>query len=379
MEPTIPYTRLGASGVRVSALCLGTMTFGEDWGWGADKHASREIFDHFADAGGNFIDTADWYTNGTSETWLGEFIAGRRERFVIGTKYGLSTSPEDPNAGGSHRKNLIQSLETSLRRLQTDYVDVYWLHVWDLLTPIDEVMRALDDLVRAGKVLYVGVSDAPAWIISYANAIAELRGWSPFVGVQAEYSLARRDAERDLLPMARALGLSLLAWSPLSNGLLTGKYNDSPPDAVRMASDSSSRNRPTERGLAIARAVEREAQQVGCTSAQLALAWLCRDSSVIPMIGSRSAQQLEENLRCLEIEIPDDLLNRLDEAASIELGFPHDFLAAEFTSKMIHGNVGDRITTTDANAGRVEGPMARPTARSVVSSMTRGRNDHVAN
>jgi aryl-alcohol dehydrogenase-like predicted oxidoreductase len=223
----IPYTLLGATGLRVSTLCLGTMTFGQEWGWGADKQTSRAMFDRFVASGGNFIDTANNYTGGTSETWLGEFVARSREQFVVGTKYSLSTNPS--------------------------------------LTPVEEVMRALDDVVRAGKVLYIGISDTPAWVISYANALAELRGWSAFAGVQAEYILARRDAEHDLLPMARALVLSLLAWSPLANGLLTGKYNGTSAGPARMAPESSSRNRPTERGLAIAGAVLEAAREIGCT------------------------------------------------------------------------------------------------------------------
>jgi aryl-alcohol dehydrogenase-like predicted oxidoreductase len=180
----LPYALLGSSGLRVSALCLGTMTFGEEWGWGADKATSRAIFTRFVEHGCNFIDTANNYTKGTSESWLGEFIRGNRDRFVIGTKYSLSTRADDPNAGGNHRKNLVRSLEASLRRLRTDYVDLYWLHVWDSLTPVDEVLRALDDVVRAGKVLYVGISDVPAWIVSYANGVAEFRGWSSFIGLR---------------------------------------------------------------------------------------------------------------------------------------------------------------------------------------------------
>ncbi len=330
---------LGSSGLRVSALCLGTMTFGQEWGWGADKAASRSIFTRFVERGGNFIDTANTYTNGTSETWLGEFIHDDRDRFVVGTKYSLSTRADDPNAGGNHRKSLVRALEGSLRRLRTDYVDVYWLHVWDSLTPVDEVLRALDDVVRAGKVLYVGISDVPAWIVSYATAVAELRGWSSFVGLQAEYSLARRDAERDLLPMADALGLTLMAWSPLANGLLTGKYNRDVAGEARMADASPSRNRPTDRGLAIASAVLALAAEIGCTPSQLALAWLRHQAgSIIPILGARRVEQLEDNLGCLSVHLADGALRRLDDVSHIELGFPHDFLRAGFTKAMLHGD-----------------------------------------
>ena len=229
------YKLLGNSGLRVSELCLGTMTFGEDWGWGASKEDSRALFDAYREAGGNFIDTANFYTGGTSERFVGEFIASERDRFVVATKYTLTMRPGDPNASGNHRKNMIQSVEASLRRLGTDYIDLYWLHAWDYLTPVEEVMRGLDDLVRAGKVLYVGVSDTPAWIVSQANTLAALRGWTPFVGLQIEYSLIERTVERELLPMAEAFGLTILAWSPLGSGVLTGKYLHPTPGETRLA------------------------------------------------------------------------------------------------------------------------------------------------
>jgi aryl-alcohol dehydrogenase-like predicted oxidoreductase len=218
------YRLLGKSGLRVSELCLGTMTFGEEWGWGSSKDESRKILDAFFEAGGNFIDTANVYTNGTSETQLGEFLKGDRERVVLATKYTNSRQSNDPNGAGNQRKNMVQAVEASLKRLQTDYIDLYWLHIWDRITPIEEVMRAFDDLVRQGKVLYVGVSDMPAWVIARANTLAELRDWTPFVGLQIEYSLIERTVERELLPMASSLGLGVTAWSPLAGGALTGKY-----------------------------------------------------------------------------------------------------------------------------------------------------------
>ena len=191
------YKLLGRTGLRVSELCLGTMTFGEEWGWGASKEASRAIFDAFADAGGNFVDTANLYTGGTSETFVGEFLKGRRGRFVLATKYTLNMAPDDPNGGGNHRKNLVQSLDASLKRIGTDYIDLYWVHAWDGMTPLEETMRALDDVVRAGKVLYVGISDAPAWVVSRANTLAELKSWSPFAALQIQYNLADRTPERE--------------------------------------------------------------------------------------------------------------------------------------------------------------------------------------
>ena len=212
------YRLLGKSGLRVSELCLGTMTFGEDWGWGSSKDESRQVLDAFLEAGGNFIDTANVYTNGTSETLLGEFLKGDRDRAVLATKYTNAMPGTDPNAGGNQRKNMMRSVEASLKRLQTDYIDLYWLHIWDKMTPIEEVMRAFDDLVRQGKILHAGVSDMAAWAVARANTLAELRGWTPFVGLQIEYSLIERTVERELLPMAEALGLGVTAWSPLAGG-----------------------------------------------------------------------------------------------------------------------------------------------------------------
>ena len=217
------YRLLGKSGLRVSELCLGTMTFGEDLGWGSPKEESRKVYDAFREAGGNFIDTANIYTNGTSESFLGEFMQGHRERLVLATKYTLSPPVNDPNAAGNHRKNMMQAVEASLKRLQTDYIDLYWLHIWDQLTPVEEVMRAFDDLVRQGKILYAGVSDMPAWVVAKANTLAELRGWTPFIGLQIEYSLIERTPERELLPMASSLGLGITAWSPLAGGVLDGQ------------------------------------------------------------------------------------------------------------------------------------------------------------
>src|ERR1700742_748733 len=219
------YKLLGKSGLRVSELCLGTMTFGEDWGWGSSKEESRKVYDAFREAGGNFIDTANLYTNGTSESFLGKFMEGHRQSVVLATKYTNAFPGTDPNAAGNHRKNMMQSVEASLKRLRTDYIDLYWVHIWDQITPVEEVMRGLDDLVRSGKVVYVGISDAPAWWIAQANTLAHLRGWSPFIGLQIEYSLIERTVERELIPMAKALNIGVTAWSPLKGGVLTGKYH----------------------------------------------------------------------------------------------------------------------------------------------------------
>lgn len=338
------YKLFGNSGLRVSELCLGTMTFGEEWGWGASKPESRQVFDAFVQAGGNFIDTANHYTNGTSETYLGEFIAAERERFVLATKYTLNGRPDDPNGGGNHRKSMVQAINASLKRLGTDYIDIYWLHAWDFMTPVEEVMRAFDDLVRAGKVLYIGISDAPAWIVSRANTLAELRGWSAFVGLQIQYSLIERTPERDLLPMARALDIAVTAWGPLGGGLLTGKYN---PEADKsVAAEARYTVSPwgqalmQDRNFGIAAAVVKLARELGRTPSQVAINWVRQQQwgGIIPILGARKLSQLQDNLASLDFTLTDEQLQRLDAASAIELGFPHDFLASEGVQQVIYGN-----------------------------------------
>jgi aryl-alcohol dehydrogenase-like predicted oxidoreductase len=343
------YKLLGKSGLRVSEICLGAMTFGEEWGWGASKEESHKMFDVFAEAGGNFIDTANIYTGGTSEKYVGEFISSERGRFVLATKYVNNMRRGDPNAGGSHRKNLVQSLEGSLKRLNTDYIDLYWVHVWDFMTPVEEVMRALDDMVRAGKVLYVGVSDAPAWIVSQANTLAELKGWTPFIGLQIEYSLVQRTPERDLLPMARAFDIGVTAWSPLGSGVLTGKYNKenqqkrkSEPNRLAAMKDMAGEDWVNallnDRNISIAEEVQSIANEIGCSPAQVAINWIRQQKGVIiPIIGARKVSQIKDNLGCLDFELTREQLKRLDEKSRIELGFPHDFLASEFIQNIVYG------------------------------------------
>ena len=331
------YTLLGRSGLRVSEIALGTMTFGEAWGWGASREECRRIFDAFADEGGNFVDTACNYTDGESEEIVGELVEADRDRFVVATKYTLTSRREDPNAGGNHRKNLVRTLERSLRRLRTDYVDLLWLHMWDGMTPVEEVVRALDDLVTAGKVLYVGISDTPAWVVAQARTLAELRGWSPFVAVQAPYSLADRDAERDLLPMARSLGLTFTPWGMLEGGALTGKY---------LADDDAPRRYDGvgPRANAIAREVIAVADELGATPAQVAIAWVrAQPWHTVPIMGARSETQLRENLRALEIELSHAQLDRLAAAGSFSAGFPRDFLESEHVRGLIFGDTFELI------------------------------------
>lgn len=322
---------------------MGTMTFGTEWGWGADKATSKEIFDQFAEQGGNFIDTANFYTQGTSERYLSEFTSGDRDRFVLATKFSLNMRPDDPNAGGNHRKSIVRSLEDSLKRLNTDYIDLYWLHAWDFTTYPEEVMRALDDMVRAGKVLYIGVSDTPAWIVARSNTLAELRGWTPFVGLQIEYSLIERTPERELLPMAEAYGMTTLAWSPLGAGILTGKYNDQKPSQngeSRLKEESSHYN---ERNLAIAKEVSAVAQEIGVKPSQVAIAWLLHQRNVIPILGARRTDQLNQNLEAMNVQLSQPQLDRLNQISSVTAGFPHDFLSRDTIRKILLGESKDSI------------------------------------
>ena len=337
------YKLLGNSGLRVSELCLGTMTFGQDWGWGSDKEESRAVFQAFAEAGGNFLDTANIYTNGTSETLVGEFVKGDREKWVIATKYSLNTRPGDVNACGNHRKNLFQAVEASLKRLGTDYIDLLWLHIWDSLTPMEEVMRAFDDLVRMGKVLYIGISDSPAWIVSQGNTLATLRGWTPFIGLQIEYSLKERTPERELLPMAKALNIGVTAWSPLGGGVLTGKYNQPNPVDGRL----SMTDQPfqiLDRDLKIAETVLEIAREIGKSPAQVALNWLRnRPNPIIPIIGARRLSQLQDNLACVDFNLTGEQLQRLDNISAISLGFPQELLASQFVRDILLGGVAAQL------------------------------------
>jgi len=320
------YKLLGNSGLRVAELALGTMTFGEDWGWGASKEESRKIWDCYAKAGGNFIDTSVNYTNGSAESFVGDFAAGDRDYFVLATKFTLARRQGDPNAAGNHRKNMMNSVETSLRHLKTDYIDLLWLHAWDFTTSIEEVMRGLDDLVRQGKVLYVGISDSPAWVVSAANTMAELRGWARFAALQVRYNLADRDVERDLLPMARAFGLAVTPWSVLGAGTLTGKYNTASGEPRRNQSASDAQLRLAETVMAVAR-------EAGHSPSQVAINWVRQQTAkaptIIPVIGARSAAHIQDNLDCLTFELSPEHLARLEAANPIDLGFPHEFLASD--------------------------------------------------
>ncbi|MFI7701198.1 aldo/keto reductase [Nonomuraea sp. NPDC049480] len=318
------YRLLGRTGLRVSELFLGAMTYG------SASPEVRRIFDTYADAGGNVVDTASMY--GESESVVGELLEGRRDRFVLATKYTGTRDRTDLNAGGNHRKNLVKSLEQSLRRLRTDYIDLFWVHVWDRHTPIEETMRALDDVVRAGKVLYVGISDAPAWLVSRANTLAEERGWTAFAGLQVPYSLLRRDVERELLPMAQALGVSVAAWGTLERGILSGRYNEPGAAGSRVSPGSL-----TERELTMARAVTEVAGELGLTASQVALAWMMR-RGVHPIVGASTVEQLKDNVGASGAVLPEEAVRRLESAVEFRLGFPRDFVEEVDRSPDIYGD-----------------------------------------
>ncbi|WP_037370456.1 aldo/keto reductase [Amycolatopsis orientalis] len=333
------YRLLGRTGLRVSELFLGAMTFGEQGGVGAPPDECRRMLDAYADAGGNVVDTAINYRGGQSETILGELLEDRRDRFVLATKYTVSRDGADPNAAGNHRKNLARSLETSLRRLRTDYIDLYWVHLWDRHTPVEETMRALDDAVRAGKILYVGISDAPAWVVSRANTLADWRGWTPFAGLQAPYNLLNRDIERELLPMAESFGMSVAVWGPLASGVLSGKFTrpGGPDTATRVAPESLG-----DRDHAAARAVQQVADELGATASQVAIAWTrSRSRAVHPIIGARTVDQLKDNLGAVDVALPDEAVERLAAAVDFTAGFPTDFIAE--TGPWVFGEASARV------------------------------------
>jgi aryl-alcohol dehydrogenase-like predicted oxidoreductase len=327
--------------MRVSELALGTMTFGERWGWGASLEESRRMLDLYLDQGGNFVDTASNYTDGQSEEFLGELLGDRRERIVLATKYTLTSRPQDPNAGGNHRKNLVQTVEQSLRRLHTDRIDLLWMHMYDGITPIDEVMRALDDMVAAGKVLAVGISDTPAWVVSRGLAIAELRGWTAPSAIQVPYSVAGRDAERELMPMASGLGLAVLAWGVLNGGVLTGKYSGAGPEPRRYGDET-----PGERSSRAAAAIAEVARETEATPAQVSIAWaLAKRSTVnlIPILGARTAKQLEENLAAPRVTLSPEMVRKLDDSTGFQPGFPRTFLADDEVVGLIFGETRELI------------------------------------
>ena len=338
------YKLLGNTGLRVSEVALGTMTFGTEAGWGADKETSKKMFDAFVNAGGNFVDTAnEIYTGGTSEKFTGEFIKSNREYIVLGTKYTDAMPGNDPNRAGNSRKNMMQSLERSLKRLDTDYVDVFWVHAWDFMSPVQEVMRALDDMVRQGKVLYLGISDAPAWVISKANMYARMNGLTPFEASQIEYSLIQRTGERDLLPMAKSEGMTTLGWSPLASGILTGKYSQKNGKANNPGNrrlDTAAFVALTDRNLAIGDKVVEIAERNTIAPSAVAIAYV-KQKDIIPILGGTKASHIESNLKSMDFELSAEDTKELDEISAMELGFPHDFLKS--TQAVTYGGQFENI------------------------------------
>ena len=338
------HVLFGRSGLRVSELCLGAMQFGDPQRPSADAKESRAIFDAFAEAGGTFIDTADGYAFGESEKLVGEFVRADRDHFTIASKY-TNGRTTDLMKGGNSRKNMMRAVEGSLKRLGVDRIDLYYLHMWDFTTPWDEILRGLDDLVRAGKIHYAAVSNTPAWEIARANMMADLRGWAPFVGMQINYNLAERSPERELLPMAKALDLGVTVWGPLAGGLLTGRYRAGTP-----ASDTPVRRKTgdaPERTLSIGDLVVEIAQARGASPAQVALAWLRAHTQygrIIPILGPRTLAQFVDTLKCRDVTLDADELKRLDEATRIEKGFPYSMIESRAGRALAHAQQTDRLS-----------------------------------
>lgn len=353
MKPA--YYTLGHTGLRVSRLALGTMTFGTDWGWGADQSTARALFDRYLAAGGNLFDTADLYTNGASERWLGQFIreAGVRDHVVIASKFSYNGSPGNPNAGGNGRKHLLAAVEGSLQRLGTDYLDLYLLHTWDRLTPAEEVMRTFDDLVRSGKVRHVGLSDVPAWYAARAQTLAEWRGYEKLSALQLEYSLVERGIEDEFIPLGLSQGMGTMVWSPLASGLLSGKYQPSQGGAPvtgggRLDALAHSGNpgfaKFNERNFAIVAELATVARELGRSMAQVALNWVANRPGVATVIlGATKLTQLEDNLGALDFEIPSDLRTRLDVVSATPARFPYTFFTPGMQAMLTGGTtVGDK-------------------------------------
>ncbi len=347
------YRLLGNSGLRISPLCLGTMTFGPDWGWGSDFDTSQRILETYAERGGNFIDTADYYTNGSSETFLGQMLQGKRDRFVLATKYSLNTDPTNPNAGGNHRRNMVRAVEASLKRLQTDWIDLYWLHAWDYRNSIEEVLRALDDLVSQGKILHVGLSDTPAWIVSEGQSIANMRGWTSVSAIQIHYNLVERTPEADLIPMARHHGITPIAWSPLAGGVLTGKYSREDLEASESQEEGSGRKsmaksmgQLSEHSITIAETVQDMAKDVQRSPSQVALNWLLQQpGQPVPIIGARKLEHIKDNLDALEFTLTSEQLERLNKISHFDLPFPHNFIAPPLIKSVIDGETQIELGT----------------------------------
>ena len=368
------YVTLGRSGLRVSPLCLGTMTFGTEWGWGTEESISLAIFNRYLEQGGNFVDTADMYTGGKSEEMLGKFIkdGGRRDRIVLASKFTFNAEPGNPNAGGNGRKNIYRALEASLRRLKTDYLDLYWLHAWDTVTPVEEVLSTLNDLVRQGKIRHYGFSDTPAWYVARAQTLAEKDGTERLIALQLEYSLVERNIEREHIPVAQELGLAVCPWSPMAGGFLSGKYRregDSGSGEGRLEKTKASGNAAfekfTERNWRVLDVLRDVAKQSGKTPAQISLNWVATQPGITStIIGATKLAQLDDNLATTEFAIPHELRLRLDEVSAIEPVHPYVFFGSSIQT-MISGGISiqpwtpARVTGGAAPAQKIKAGAAK--------------------
>jgi aryl-alcohol dehydrogenase-like predicted oxidoreductase len=336
------YKLLGRSGLRVSEIALGTMTFGPGGDWSRSEAESRAVFDAYVEGGGNFIDTANMYTGGESERIVGRLVASDRERFVVATKYANAVPGSgNPNAAGMHRKSLVQSLDASLERLGLDYIDVYFVHWWDFTTPVEEVHRALDDAVRAGKILHIGLSDVPAWAVSRAQTFHELRGYAPIAAMQLEYSLVQRSIEREHLPLGRTYNIATTAWSPLAGGILTGKYTTNSSQGPKRM-DSMQLQPLDDRNRRIAEAVDTAAARVGASASQVALAWIMAKGA-IPVVGATRPEQVRENLAACELALDIETITELDDASAFDLGHPYSMLHWDMSMALGYGGMVDQI------------------------------------
>jgi aryl-alcohol dehydrogenase-like predicted oxidoreductase len=337
------YSILGRSGLRVSKISLGTMTFGPGAAWSRSASDSRAVFDAYAEAGGNFIDTANMYTGGESERIVGACVVGNRERFVVCTKYANAIpGSNDPNAAGSHRKSIVQSLDASLRRLQVDYVDLYMVHFWDFTTPVEEVHRALEDAVRAGKILHIGLSDVPAWVVSRAQTFADLRGLPPIACMQLEYSLVQRSIEREHLPLAKTHDIAITAWSPLAGGILSGKYTSGKARETPVRLDSMQLQPLNDRNRQIAEAVDAISRRLDASPAQVALAWLITRGA-IPIVGATSAVQMRENMAAVDLALDEATISELDGASRFDAGHPYNMLSWDMSMSLGFAGMFDQI------------------------------------
>jgi aryl-alcohol dehydrogenase-like predicted oxidoreductase len=355
--PLDHYVTLGRSGLRVSPLCLGAMTFGEDWGWGSSVKDSEAIIDRYRERGGNFIDTANGYTKGHSEKIIGDHLgrhAAKRDRIVLATKFVTNMYRGDPNGGGSSRKAIVAQCEQSLRRLQTSYIDLYWMHAWDSNTPIDETMRALDDLVRDGKVRFIGFSDCPAWKCTEGQMVATFRGWAPIIALQIEYSLLQRTVEGELVPMARALGMGVTPWSPLGGGALSGKYTRDGHGSHTPGRGERVTQRLSDAVYTIIDELHAIAKQLETTPSRVAIAWvMARPGVGSTIIGARTLQQLDDNVGAADVALTADQITKLDSLSKPQLPFPANMAGMEQTimngGTSVNGRYAPAWPNTPAN------------------------------